>query len=136
MAREGTWKKADPALVDRFHAALPDHPAAERRKMFGYPACFVNGHYVTGLHEDTLVIRLPVEALDRVRDQFPQVADAPWFGPMSRGKPMRDWFEVPPSIVEDPERLQALLVAAVDAVASLPPKAPKLRRSPSAGDGS
>lgn len=38
MATRGAWKKASPEAVDRFHAALPEHPAAERRKMFGYPA--------------------------------------------------------------------------------------------------
>jgi hypothetical protein len=125
----GMWKKAEAALVERFDAALPGHPPAERRTMFGYPACFVNGHYVAGLHQDTFVIRLPLEVLGPVREAFPEVADAPWFGPMSRGKPMRDWYEVPSSIVLDDERLAALLRAAVDAVASLPPKASKPRRT-------
>ncbi len=33
MANRGMWAKPDPAMVDRFHAALPDQPAAVRRKM-------------------------------------------------------------------------------------------------------
>ena len=86
MARQGSWKKPSAEAVDRFDAALPDHPAAQRRQMFGYPACFVNGHYFTGLHQDRFVIRLP----DGIRDRFPEIADAEAFDPMGTGKGMKD----------------------------------------------
>jgi hypothetical protein len=53
------WKKANPDTAARFSAALPQHPPAEPQKMFGYPACFVNGNFFVGMHAgDTVVIRL------------------------------------------------------------------------------
>ncbi len=86
--------------------------------MFGYPACFVNGHYVAGLHEDRFVIRLPGELLGR----FSELADAPPFNPMGTGKGLKDWRQIPPDVAADPDRLAALLAAAIDEVAQLPPK--------------
>jgi len=125
MATRGAWKKPDPANVERFHAALPAHPAAERRKMFGYPACFVNGHYVAGLHGDRFVIRLPGD----IRDRFPELADAGGFNPRGTGKGLRDWYEIPSAIASDDGRLANLLAGAVEAVAQLPPKEPKQRKA-------
>lgn len=55
------WKMSSPQLVDMFAAALPDNPRVERRKMFGYPAAFVNGTMFAGLHQDDVVVRLPEE---------------------------------------------------------------------------
>ncbi len=124
MATRGTWKKATPEAVDRFHAALPEHPAAERRKMFGYPACFVKGRYFTGLYQDRFVIRLPAE----IRGRFPEVSDAAGFDPMGTGAGMRDWYEVPPAIASDDERLADLLARGIEAAATLPPKEPKQRK--------
>jgi TfoX/Sxy family transcriptional regulator of competence genes len=124
MSPEGSWKKSDPALVDRFHAALPDHPAAERRKMFGYPACFVNGNYFSGLYQDQVVVRLP----GGMRDRFTELADAPPFDPMGTGKGMKDWYRVPAEIADDDARLADFLEAAIVEVAELPPKERKKRR--------
>ena len=52
------WRKSPPALIAAFDAALPDDPHVERRKMFGYPAAFAHGHLSTGLHQETLMVRL------------------------------------------------------------------------------
>lgn len=121
MAVRSSWKKSDSALVDRFHAVLPDHPAAERRTMFGYPCSFVNGHFFAGLHEDRVVIRLPAD----LRSRFPELADAPTFDPMGTGRGMKDWYEIPPAVASDDVRLAGLLATAIDEVAQLPPKEPK-----------
>lgn len=121
MASPGTWKKPDPEMVDRFHAALPDHPAATRRKMFGYPACFVNGNYFTGLYENRVVVRLP----GVIRDRFPELAEALPFDPMGTGKGMKDWYQVPSSIVDNDDRLSEFLAATFEEVARLPAKEPK-----------
>lgn len=124
MAPEDTWKKSSVATVERFDAALPDHPAVERRKMFGYAACFVNGHYCAGLYQDRFVVRLP-----GARDRFPDLADAVPFDPLGTGKGMKDWYEIPPPIVADDARLADLLEATVEEVAMLPPKPPKKART-------
>ena len=131
LANPGTWKKPDPELVDRFHAALPDHPAAARRKMFGYPACFVNGNYFTGLFEDRIVIRLP----GGIRERFPELAEAPPFDPRGTGKGVKDWCEIPLSITESDDRLATFLAAAVEEVALLPAKEPKKPRARAARAG-
>ena len=56
-----SWKKSPADLVERFAAALPDHPALVRKPMFGYPAAFANGNMVCGLFQDSVVARLGKE---------------------------------------------------------------------------
>ncbi|HEX7195487.1 MAG TPA: TfoX/Sxy family protein [Candidatus Limnocylindria bacterium] len=124
MATQSSWSKSDPALVERFYAALPDHPAAERRKMFGYPACFVNGNYFAGLHEQRVVIKLPGDS----RKVAPELADAPSFDPRGTGGGMKDWYVIPAEIAADERRLADLLAVTIVEVAKLPPKQPKPRR--------
>lgn len=41
--------KSPAALIERFAAALPEHPALSRKPMFGYAAAFVNRNMVCGL---------------------------------------------------------------------------------------
>jgi TfoX/Sxy family transcriptional regulator of competence genes len=127
VAEPGTWEKASPELIDRFHAALPDHPAAERRKMFGYPACFVNGNFFTGLHQQDVVVRLPGD----LRSRFAELGDADGFDPRGMGRPMKDWYRIPPSVVQDPDRFATLLAGTFEEVLQLPPKekAPKRPRA-------
>lgn len=136
------WKKASPQMQSRFAAALPDHPDAEPRKMFGYPACFVKGNFFVGMHEeDRVVVRLP----GGLREKFPELSAAAIFDPMGTGKGMKDWWIVPPEVTGDVERLARFFAAAFTEVQKLPakerkPKAPKvpksapaaLRRSPGA----
>lgn len=38
-------------LIHLFDAVLPFGPEIERRKMFGYPAAFLNSHLFAGLHQ-------------------------------------------------------------------------------------
>ena len=47
--------KSSPALEQTFADAFPDDPRAERRKMFGYAAGFVNGKHFGGLFADQIV---------------------------------------------------------------------------------
>ena len=53
------WKAASAEWVRVFEETSSGLPGAERRKMFGYPAAFVNGNMFAGLHESGLVLRLP-----------------------------------------------------------------------------
>src|SRR6266545_2530121 len=50
------WKPAPQDWIEAFDSALPS--GVERRKMFGYPAAFVNGNMAAGLHQDDLVLKL------------------------------------------------------------------------------
>jgi hypothetical protein len=64
------WRKSPDDLIALFHAALPDDPRIERRKMFGYPCAFVGGNLFTGLHQENVIVRL-AEKGSRYRDRQP-----------------------------------------------------------------
>jgi hypothetical protein len=118
------WTKPDPGTVERFHAALPDDLSIERKKMFGYPAAFVNGNYFIGMHGDGMVVRLPGD----LRAAIPELADAPIFDPRETGKGMKDWYELPASITGNQERLAEVIATLLPGVATLPPKGKKLAK--------
>jgi TfoX/Sxy family transcriptional regulator of competence genes len=118
------WKKPLPELVKRFSDALPRHPDAEPKKMFGYPACFVKGNFFAGLHEENFVIRLP----GPLKERFPQLKDAPIFDPMNTGKGMKDWWTIPAEISGSDQQLSDFLEAAFFEVLELPPKAVKPKK--------
>lgn len=119
------WKKPSPELVERFSSALPKHPDAEPKKMFGYPACFVKGNFFVGLHEQHFVVRLPGD----LKNRFPELNDAEGFNPMGKGKPMKDWWVVPAEIADNDERLAKFFDAAFAEIHTLPPKAPRPKAS-------
>lgn len=54
----GAWKKAPRELIKTFEDALATVPGAQMRKMFGYPAAFVNGQMFTGVFQDRVFVRL------------------------------------------------------------------------------
>lgn len=117
------WKRPSPALAERFMTALPKHPDAEPRKMFGYPACFVNGNFFVGVHEENIVVRLP----GALREGFPELAEASRFDPRGTGKGMTNWWIVPAAIATDGERLATFLEATFAEVRKLPAKAARTR---------
>ena len=53
-------RKSPEALLAVFDQVMPGPPAA-KRKMFGFPAGFVNGNMFMGLFEDSMILRLPAE---------------------------------------------------------------------------
>jgi len=112
------FKKSPPDLIARFDAVLPQSPLVERKKMFGYPASFVHGHFFAGLHEENAVIRLP----ESLWKKLPDLAQAGGFDPMRTGKVMKDWLVIPATVVAQPQRFAALLEAALGLVSTLPPK--------------
>ena len=123
------WRKPPAELVERFNAALPVHPEAKPRKMFGYPACFVNGHFFVGLHNENAIVRLPGE----LKERFSELAGAAPFDPMGTGKGMKDWWLLPASIAGDTHRLTDFFAAAFVEVQALPPKMSKPKTSSAKG---
>lgn len=73
-------------------AGVPD---AEKRKMFGCPAYFINGNMFTGAHECNYILRLPPADQEEIL-QHPAVVH---FMPM--GRPMREYVLIPSSAVEN-----------------------------------
>ena len=111
------FEKSPSQLVERFGAVLDRFPDVERRKMFGYPAAFVGGNMVTGLHGRNWVIRLP----DAQREALLRLDGAKPFEPMP-GRPMKGYAVVPPSIVADDRAIAPWLERAFAHGRSMPPK--------------
>ncbi len=85
--------------------------------MFGYPALFVGGNLVTGLHQDAWMVRLP----DEQRAELMAISGARPFEPMP-GRPMKGYAVLPPSIVGDDGELDRWVLRAIEHGRTLPPK--------------
>jgi TfoX N-terminal domain len=115
-----SWKKSPAELVERFAAALPQHPALVRKPMFGYSAAFANGNMVCGLFQNSVVVRLGKEgAASAVAD-----GRARQFTPMP-GRTMTGYVLVPTADANATEALAAWLQQALDFTLTLPKKAAK-----------
>lgn len=114
------WKKPPPELTALFDAVAPAPPLAERRQMFGYPCCFVNGNMFTGLHQENMILRLP----DGQRKALLKVEGARVFEPMP-GRPMREYVAVPPSLLADEDALRGWMDKSLEYARTLPAKAKK-----------
>jgi TfoX/Sxy family transcriptional regulator of competence genes len=106
------------SLVAAFDAVFPED-RAHKRKMFGYPSGFVNGHMFAGLFGEDLFVRLA----DADRGELLALPGARPFEPM--GRPMRDYVCVPRALQADRAALRAWLERALAHVSTLPPKAAK-----------
>ena len=77
-----------------------------------------------GLHQDTLIVRLPDdERRERLEQGWQQ------FEPMP-GRPMREYLALPEAIAADASEARRWMERAADYVRTLPPKAPKAARKP------
>lgn len=114
-----TWTKSPEDLVERFGAAVAGIEGLERRQMFGYPTAFIGGNMVTGLHQESWIVRLP-------DDQRAERLAVGWstFEPMA-GRPMREYVSMPPSITDDPGAARMWVERAAAYVRTLPPKVRK-----------
>jgi len=115
-----TAKKPSPAaLVQAFEDAAQPCRGAVPRKMFGYPAAFINGNMFAGLVRDSMVLRLS----DKDRNAFLRLPGAKPFIAM-KGRVMRQWAVVPPAMVKNGPRLKTWVRKAFTYGRSLPPKPP------------
>jgi TfoX/Sxy family transcriptional regulator of competence genes len=110
------WRKSPQDLIDLFNSVIPDPPTVQR-KMFGYPAGFVNGNMFMSLFQDDMILRLP----ESLRDEFLKVDGAKIFEPMP-GRPMREYVAVPPQVMADKKKLASWVSRALDYGTSLKPK--------------
>ena len=116
MPHGPNWDKSPADLAERFTATVSAMPGAEVRKMFGYPAGFVNGQLFTGLFASSWHVRLP----DAERAELAAAGGTP-FEPMP-GRPMREYLILPPEVAADPSAAQPWLNRAQAYVQRLPPK--------------
>ena len=95
-------------------------PQAQVRKMFGYPAAFVNGNMLAGLFQDSMMLRLSASDLTDIREQ----AGAQPFEPMP-GRVMREYVVVPNAILKSKAELRTWVGRAFAYASSLPAKRTK-----------
>src|SRR2546430_7616057 len=93
------WRPAPEALTEQFARACADLPKIDNRKMFGYPAIFLNGNMVAGLFQDRMIVRLS----EQDRETLASIPGAARFEPMP-GRPMREYMVLPASIVDAPAK--------------------------------
>jgi TfoX/Sxy family transcriptional regulator of competence genes len=110
------WRKAPAELVDRFLAAVAGIEGLEQRQMFGYPAAFMGGNMVTGLHQESWIVRLGEEDRSSLADQGWET-----FAPMP-GRPMREYLMLPPAAAADPETARSWVERAAAYGRTLPSK--------------
>ena len=119
---ESKWRKAPQSLIDTFEAVMPGPPEVERRKMFGYPTCFVNGNLMGGLHQSDMILRLP----EGDREALLAEGGRP-FEPMA-GRTMREYVVAPEAMLDDHPTLQDWIAKSLAYASSLPPKERKPRK--------
>jgi TfoX/Sxy family transcriptional regulator of competence genes len=110
------WEKSPQELAERFGLIMDRFPDAERRKMFGYPAAFVGGNMVTGLHQRNWVVRLPEDEQEAARAE-----GATAFEPMP-GRPMKNFVALPATIIADDDGVAGWVARAIAHGKTLPPK--------------
>jgi TfoX N-terminal domain len=115
-APKPSFTKSPAELVERFTAVLDRHPAAERKKMFGYPAAFVGGNMATGLFADQWVVRLPDGEIEPAK-----AAGAAGFEPMP-GRPMKSFVVIPAGDVADDVAIARWVERGLAHAASMPAK--------------
>ncbi|HYM83238.1 MAG TPA: TfoX/Sxy family protein [Candidatus Dormibacteraeota bacterium] len=104
------------SLVALFDRVVPAEPDVKRRKMFGWPAAFVGGNMVAGLHRDALFLRLPPGELEQVT----ALGGRP-FEPMA-GRAMRGYVVVPETMLQDEQILRGWAARAIGFGRTLPAK--------------
>src|SRR5262249_42671693 len=112
-----------PELIERLACLALALAGVEQRKIFGYPAVFLNGNMLAGLFGDAIVFRLS----ESERQALIAAGQAAPFVAMG-GRVMREWV-----IVNQPQRvgdgvLGGLLAAARRHTEAMPPKAKKAAR--------
>jgi TfoX/Sxy family transcriptional regulator of competence genes len=113
---------ASPAVIDALARAAAGFSGIEQRKMFGFPALFVNGTMFAGVMGDAIVVRLAEpdrQRLIEAQQATPSVA---------MGRVMREWLNLVPSVVASDAALGEWLDKARAHTAALPPKAKKAKR--------
>jgi TfoX/Sxy family transcriptional regulator of competence genes len=110
------WRKSPQKLIDLFTTVVPGPPVVER-KMFGYPAGFINGNMFMSLFRDDMILRLS----EGRRKEFLNLEGAKMFEPMP-GHPMREYVAVPQRVMENKKDLASWVSRALEYGESLKPK--------------
>src|SRR5258708_22086348 len=114
------FEKSSPESVQFFTQVAPVAADVEMKKVFSYPACFVNGNMFAGLHGNMMILRLPEPA----RQRFIETCNAAIFEPMP-GRPMKEYVVIPDDVRQDSAALAGWIDEALRYGRTLPPKEKK-----------
>ena len=117
------WRKSPQHMIDLFDEVVPKDSRIERRKMFGYPAAFLNGHLFAGLHQESFILKL--SPADRVKLRTER--DARVFEPMP-GRAMREYLVLPEGVLSERRVLSAWIKRSTVYVSTMPPKPGKAKK--------
>jgi TfoX/Sxy family transcriptional regulator of competence genes len=129
------WEKPSADLVRKLDDAVATAAEAsgipiELRPMFGCPAYFTNGNLFAGVHQSSLMVRLP----ENERAEVVSMGGG-LFEPMP-GRPMKEYVVLPPAALDDADLTAAWIRRGAEYAASLPPKAKKAKpKKPAARSG-
>jgi len=114
------WKKAPEELV-AFLAEKMKVVNCDYRKMFGYPAYFINGNMFAGIHGEKFFLRLSEAEVGKIMKGH---SDVTFFEPMP-GRPMKGYIVLPKSVYENDALFAQLLKKSVEFASTLLPKTKK-----------
>lgn len=112
--------KSPSDLIERFAALVPPDPDVTSKKVFGYPACFINGNMFAGLHGPDMILRLP----EKERKDFIAQTGSYIFEPMP-GHQMKEYVVVPKELISADTDIDSWLSISMAYARSLPPKLKK-----------
>jgi hypothetical protein len=115
--------KPTPAAIAAFDDAFPDDVRAERKKMFGMPAGFINGNMFIGVFADGVVLRMPAGR----REELMQMEGTGPFEPRP-GSPWKEYILAAAPQWGGTETLGRLAEEALAHTATMPAKVPKPRK--------
>jgi TfoX/Sxy family transcriptional regulator of competence genes len=118
------WRKSPPELIAIFESVIPHKAGVVAKPMFGYPACFVNGHMFMGLHQDDFIVRLS----ESDRTAALAVSGARVFEPMP-GRPMKEYIALPTAMLSKRDELRGWVDRAFSYGGALPRKSPTKKRT-------
>ena len=113
------WKKANKELISLLENVMRIYNC-DRRVMFGSPTFFVNGWMFTGVHEDTVILRLSEPDRKEIAKQYPDVKP---FTPM--GRVMKEYIALPVTVAMQETILKYWMDKSFQYTKSLLPKATK-----------
>ena len=114
------WKKSPKELTDFLDEKMKDVDC-EKRKMFGFPAYFINGNMFTGTFEEHMFLRLSQEDRGKIQGEHEKVKP---FEP-SKGRVMKEYMIVPKSLYENKKDFSFWIKRSIAYVSHLPSKKKK-----------
>jgi TfoX/Sxy family transcriptional regulator of competence genes len=121
------FTKPTAQTVEAFTRATDGLPNVEHRSMFGYPSVFLNGNMLASIFQDRIMVRLS----ESDRADAVKRAGAKPFEP-TPGRGMKEYVELPASVIADSPGLRRWLERGITYVAGLPRKPAKATKAKTA----